>query len=264
MELVDSHCHINFPSLFEALPAVLRNAREHDISHLLCVSVNLEDFPQIEQLSREYPQVFASLGVHPNETEGLDPSVEQLVALAQRADVVAIGETGLDYFRSTGDLEWQRSRFSRHIEAARILDRPVIVHTRAAPQDTIAIMRESRADEVGGVMHCFTEDWGVATQALDLGFHISISGIVTFNNATVVQDVARKIPLDRILVETDAPYLAPVPYRGKHNEPAYVRHTAEFIASLRGQSLEEFAQATTENFFRLFPKAIRAEHTDVI
>lgn len=257
MELVDSHCHLNFPPLWDNLEPVLDNADQHGVAHLLCVSVNIEDFPQIDQLRQRYPQIFASLGVHPNETSGRDPSVAELVELAERSEVIAIGETGLDYYRSSGDLEWQRARFSRHIEAACLLRKPIIVHMRAAPDDTIAIMKESGAEAVGGVMHCFTEDWQVAKKALDLGFYISISGIVTFKNATTVQEVATKLPIDRILVETDAPYLAPVPYRGKPNEPAYVRHTAEFIADLRKQSPEEFAAATTDNFFRAFSQATR-------
>lgn len=256
MPLVDSHCHIDFDPLAPRIDEVLANARRNDVSHLLCVSVNLEDFPRVLALAETHDHIFASVGVHPNEREGRDPSAEELSELARHARVVAVGETGLDYFRSEGDLEWQRDRFRRHIEAARRSRKPLIVHSRNAPEDTIAVMTEERAGEAGGVMHCFAEDWHMAEQALDLGFYISFSGIVTFKNARPVQEVARRAPLDRILVETDSPYLAPVPYRGKINEPAFVKHTAEYVAELRGLSYEELAQATTANFFRLFSHAV--------
>ncbi|HEY3554538.1 MAG TPA: TatD family hydrolase, partial [Casimicrobiaceae bacterium] len=194
----------------------------------------------------------ASVGVHPDYADVAEPSVAELVALSREPKVVAIGETGLDYYRLQGDLEWQRMRFRTHIRAAREAGRPLVVHTRAAADDTIALMREERADEAGGVMHCFTETWDVAAKALDLGFHISFSGIVTFKNATALQHVARRVPLERMLIETDSPYLAPVPHRGKRNEPAFVRHVAEAIGVLRGESVETIAQATSDNFFRLF------------
>lgn len=255
MPLVDSHCHIDFDPLSARIDEVLANARDNDVSHLLCVAVNLEDFPRILALSEQHPHIYASVGVHPNEQEGRDPEVGELVELARHPRVVAIGETGLDYFRSEGDLDWQRDRFRRHIDAARRSAKPLIIHSRNAPQDTIRLMREEGAGQAGGVMHCFAEDWTMAEQALEIGFYISFSGIVTFKNAAAIQDVARRAPLDRILVETDSPYLAPVPYRGKTNEPAYVRHTAEYVAELRGLSYDEVAAATSENFFRLFSHA---------
>jgi TatD DNase family protein len=252
MPLVDSHCHIDFDPLYPRIDQVLANARDNDVSHLLCVSVNLEDFPRVLALAEQHEHIFASVGVHPNEQEGRDPSVEELVKLASHPRVVAIGETGLDYFRSHGDLDWQRDRFRRHIRAARQCGKPLIIHSRDAREDTIDVMAEEDAAQAGGVMHCFAEDWAMAERALALGFYISFSGIVTFKNARPVQEVAQKAPLDRILVETDSPYLAPVPYRGKTNEPAYVRHTAEYLAQLRGISFEALADATSENFFRLF------------
>jgi hydrolase, TatD family len=189
--------------------------------------------------------------VHPDYEDTPEPSVEQLIALAARPKVAAIGETGLDYYRATGDLEWQRQRFRTHIRAARSCDKPLVVHTRSAAADTLAIMRDERAGDVGGVMHCFTETWEVAQGALELGFHISFSGIVTFKNAVALKEVARRVPLDRMLIETDSPYLAPVPYRGKLNQPAYVRYVAEEIARLRDVPVEVIAVATSANFFRM-------------
>lgn len=253
--LVDSHCHINFDPLGQNVHAVLENARAQDVGHLLCVAVNLEDFPAVRALAHAHPHVFASVGVHPNETEGHDPSVEELTALAADARVVAIGETGLDYYRSTGDLSWQHARFRRHIQAAIATAKPLIVHTREAAQDTIDILRDEHAERVGGVMHCFSEDWAIAKQALALGFYISFSGIVTFKSADMLRQVAEKVPADRILIETDAPYLAPVPHRGRTNEPAYVRLVADFLAKLRGVSYDDLAAQTTANFFRLFHHA---------
>jgi len=254
MQIVDSHCHINFPELQERLPDVLSNARLNDISHMLCVSVNLEDFPQVQSLAHQYENIFASVGVHPCYEDVKEPSVEELVEIAQDSRIVAIGETGLDYFRiEDQDMTWQRDRFKRHIAAAKIVNKPLIIHTRSAADDTMRILKEEGADQCRGVMHCFAEDWDVAKKALDLGFYISFSGIVTFKSATNVQEVALKCPIDRVLVETDAPYLAPVPLRGKLNEPANVRHTAKFVADLRGISLESLAKTTTENFFNLFP-----------
>ena len=253
--LVDSHCHINFDPLGQDVNAVLENARAQDVGHLLCVAVNLEDFPAVRALAHAHAHVFASVGVHPNETEGRDPSVEELTALAADARVVAIGETGLDYYRSTGDLAWQHARFRRHIQAAIATGKPLIVHTREAAQDTIDILREEHAERAGGVMHCFSEDWGIAEQALALGFYISFSGIVTFKSADKLRMVAERVPAERLLVETDSPYLAPVPHRGRTNEPAYVRLVADYLANLRGVSYEALALQTTENFFRLFRHA---------
>jgi len=248
---VDSHCHINFPELAADLPAVFDAMAENRVTHAMCIGVNLPDLPQVLALADEHANVYASVGVHPDYEDTPEPSVDQLITLAARPKVAAIGETGLDYYRATGDLEWQRRRFRTHIRAARACGKPLVVHTRAAAADTLAIMREERADEAGGVMHCFTESWDVAQGALALGFHISFSGIVTFKNAVALKDVARRVPLDRMLIETDAPYLAPVPHRGKLNQPAYVRHVAEEIARLREVPVETIASATSANFFRL-------------
>jgi len=251
--LVDSHCHLDMlcPQQ-QSIEDVLEQAAQQDIEHMLCVSVSLERFQPMLDLIAPYAQVSASVGVHPDGTDVQEPDVATLVELAQNERVVAIGETGLDYFRIEGDVEWQRERFRRHIRAAREACKPLIVHTRAAREDTLAILREERASEAGGVLHCFTEDWDMARAAMDMNFHISFSGIVTFKNALELKEVARKVPADRILVETDAPYLAPVPKRGKTNQPAFVRYTAEYLAELRGETLEQLAAGTTENFYRLF------------
>ncbi len=254
-ELVDSHCHLNFEPLNADLPAVLTRAKDNGVSHMLCVSVTLESFPAVQAIARAYDHIYASVGVHPNEREGEDPSVETLCALADDARVVAIGETGLDYFRSQGDMAWQHERFRRHIRAARATRKPLIIHTRDAATDTLRIMQEEGAGEIGGVMHCFTESWEVARAALDLNFHISFSGIVTFKTAEALREVARQVPDDRLLVETDSPYLAPVPHRGKSNEPAFVRHVAECLATVRAEPLPALAAQTTENFFNLFAHA---------
>lgn len=249
--LVDSHCHLDFPELAAILPQVLEAMSAQGVGHALCVGVSLEHFPRVQALAETHTNLFASVGVHPDHEEGEDPTVERLVELAAHPRVVAIGETGLDYFRLSGDPEWQRVRFRTHIRAARRVRKPLIVHTREAAADTLQLMREENAAEAGGVMHCFTETWDVAKAALDLGFYISFSGIVTFKNAGALRDVARQVPLDRLLVETDAPYLAPVPHRGKLNQPAYVRYVAEEIGRLRGIPLETVAEATTRNFFSL-------------
>ena len=249
---VDSHCHINFPELENIFDEVLENMRQNEVSHALCVSVNLEDFPQVRLLAERHDHIYASVGVHPDHESDAEPTEELLVELAEHPKVIAIGETGLDYFRLKGDLEWQRTRFRTHIRAARKCRKPLIVHTREAAQDTLRLMDEEGAAEAGGVMHCFTESLEVARAAIEMNFYISFSGIVTFKNATSLKDVACHIPLDRILIETDSPYLAPVPYRGKLNQPAYVKHVAEEIAALRGISLEEVGRATTDNFRRLF------------
>jgi TatD DNase family protein len=249
---VDSHCHLDFPELSANLPAVLEAMAANKVTHALCISVNLPDLPRVMQLAADHANLYASAGVHPDYEDTPDPSVDELVALATRPKVVAIGETGLDYYRLTGDLSWQRERFRRHIRAARQSAKPLVIHTRSAAADTLAIMRDERAGEVGGVMHCFTETWEVADAAIDLGFHISFSGIVTFKNARDLKEVARRVPLERMLIETDAPYLAPVPFRGKTNQPAYVRHVAEEIARLREIPVDQVARATSENFFQLF------------
>lgn len=253
MRLVDSHCHLDFPELVEKLPELLANMAEKEVVAALCVAVRMEELPAVLALADAQPNIFASVGVHPDYQECDDPDVDRLVGLAAHPKVVAIGETGLDYYRLTGDLEWQRERFRTHIRAARATRKPLIIHTRAAAEDTLRVMREEGAGDVGGVMHCFTESWDVARACLEMGFHISFSGIVTFRNAAELRDVAQRVPLDRLLVETDAPYLAPMPYRGKTNQPAFVRHVAEGVALARGVSLDEIAEATTRNFVRLFP-----------
>ena len=259
MILVDSHCHIDFPELYENLGAVLERAKAAGVGYLLCVSVNLEDLKNIIEISHNYAHVFASAGVHPNYDPGIvdSPTYLSLREVAADPVVVAVGETGLDYYRSEGDLEWQSDRFRKHIAVSREVGKPLIVHTRQANDDTISIMREEGASDAGGVMHCFSEDWPTAKAALDMGFYVSISGIVTFKNADTVREVARNVPSDRLLVETDAPYLAPVPERGHRNEPAFVAHTARYLAELRGVNFDTLAQQTTDNFFRLFPLAIR-------
>jgi len=249
---VDSHCHLDFPELAAELPQLLAAMRENAVTHALCISVDLPAWPGVLGIAQGHANLYATAGVHPDYVDTPEPTVEGLVAMAQEAKVVAIGETGLDYYRLEGDLEWQRARFRTHIRAARETGKPLVIHTRSAAADTLAIMREEKAGEVGGVMHCFTETWDVAQAALDQGFHISFSGIVTFKNAVELKDVARRVPLDRMLIETDSPYLAPVPYRGKRNQPAWVRHVGEAVAQLREVPVEAIAQATSDNFFNLF------------
>ena len=257
MFLVDSHCHLDRLDLkpFDnKLENALSHANELGVGHMLCVSINMENFNAVIDTAKKYEFVSASVGVHPNETEGHDPSTEELIQLAADDNIVAIGETGLDYFRSEGDLSWQHNRFRRHIAASRETKKPLIIHMRDATDDTLRILKEEKADEVGGVMHCFVEDWEVAQRALDLNFMISFSGIVTFKNAQALQLVAKNVPQDKMLVETDSPYLAPMPYRGKSNQPAYVVQVAEKIAELRDISLQEVAEVTTQNYFSLFGK----------
>ncbi|MBI0328195.1 TatD family hydrolase [Burkholderia plantarii] len=253
---VDSHCHINFEGLAERLPEVLANMRERQVTHALCVSVDLETLPAVLDIAERHDNVFASVGVHPDHEDVKEPTLAELVELAAHPKVVAIGETGLDYYRlgerTLADMEWQRERFRTHIRAARETMKPLIIHTRASADDTLRLMAEEGASLPGGVMHCFTEPWPVAEAALAQNFHISLSGIVTFKKAEDVQDVARRVPLERLLIETDSPYLAPVPYRGKPNEPAYVSYVGRFIAAQRGISDEALAAATSQNFFRLF------------
>jgi TatD DNase family protein len=254
--LVDSHCHLNFEPLISDLALVLQRARDNGVGQMLCVSVNLETFPEILALARTHAGIYASVGVHPNERTAREPDTKELVDLSADPRVLALGETGLDYYRSNSDMSWQQERFRHHIRAARRARKPLIIHMRQASEDTLHIMQEEEAGEAGGVMHCFTEDWNVARRALDLGFYISFSGIVTFANAVALRDVARQIPDDRLLLETDAPYLAPVPHRGKTNEPAFVRDVAANLAEVRRVSLEQLADMTTGNFRRLFkPRA---------
>ena len=254
--LVDSHCHLDFPELNADLAAVLSRMGDNGVGHALTISTTLETFPAVRRVAHAHANVWCSAGVHPDERrDGREVTEDELVEMARDPRVVAIGETGLDYFRVEGDTEWQRERFRTHIRAARRARKPLVIHTRNAAEDTLRLMREEGAEEAGGVMHCFTETWEVAEGALALGFHISFSGIVTFKNAVALKDVARKVPLDRMLVETDSPYLAPVPHRGQTNQPAYVRHVAEEVARLRGVAFEDVAAATTANFFRLFTHA---------
>jgi TatD DNase family protein len=254
--LVDSHCHLNFPELFANLPAIKQSMRDNGVGHALCISVTLTDFPQVLALAEANDNFYASVGVHPDYEHIEEPTVDGLLVLASHPKIIAIGETGLDYFRLSGDLEWQRTRFRRHIRAAIACGKPLVIHTRNAAEDTLRIMREENAQQVGGVMHCFTESLDVAMQAIELGFYISFSGIVTFKNALTIKDVAKQVPLNRVLVETDSPYLAPIPYRGKTNQPSYVKYVAEEIAKLRGISFDEISASTTENFFRLFKHAV--------
>ncbi|MDO8960419.1 MAG: TatD family hydrolase [Rhodocyclaceae bacterium] len=254
--LVDSHCHLDFPELAGDLPGLLKTMQENRVGWALCAGVTLERFPAMLAIVKTQPNLFAAVGVHPDTEElAREADVDTLVALAADPKVVAIGETGLDYYRLKGDLEWQRERFRTHIAAAKICGKPLIIHTRSASSDTVRILKEEGGESVGGVFHCFTEDADTARQALDLGFYISFSGIVTFKNAVELKAVAQTVPLDRLLVETDSPYLAPVPYRGKLNQPGYVLHVAEEIARLRELPLESIIEATTANFFRLFNQA---------
>lgn len=255
--LVDSHCHLDFPDLSARLPEVLAAMRDKGVDAAVCIGVNLEDLPGVLKLAEAHGHLYATVGVHPEYQDVEEPTVERLVTLAGHPKVIAIGETGLDYYWQKDRPEWQRQRFRNHIQAAKACGKPLVVHTRDSADDTLRVLAEEGAETVGGVMHCFTESWEVAQRALDLGFYISFSGIVTFKNAAVVKDVAVRTPLDRILVETDSPYLAPAPYRGKTNQPAYVRYVAEEIAKLRGEPYEKIAAATTDNFFKLFRTANR-------
>ena len=251
--LVDSHCHIN---CLEGGVAVaqdyLDRARAVGVEHFLCVSIDWETYPDVLSIAQSHQDVSASVGVHPNAQGGVEPTVDMLAKEADHEKVIAIGETGLDYYRQDGGVEWQRERFRQHIHAAKLTKKPLIIHTREAREDTIKILQEENAAEVGGVMHCFTETWEMAQAAIAMNFYISFSGIVTFKSAKSLQDVARKMPLDRMLIETDSPYLAPAPHRGKSNEPAYVAHVAEYIAGLRESTVEDIGKHTTENFYTLF------------
>lgn len=259
--LVDSHCHLDFPEFSGRIGGFLDAMKDNGVGWALCAGVRLPDFPQVLALAEHHDNIFAAVGVHPDveESEGEGFDTDTLVRLADHPKVLAIGETGLDYYRQGtrewGDLEWQRQRFRVHISAAKQACKPLIIHCRESASDTLRILNETGAGETGGVFHCFTETPEIARRAVDLGFHISLSGIVTFKNALQIKEVAKWVPLDRLLIETDAPYLAPAPYRGKLNHPALVRNVAEEIARLRGVPYEEIACATTENFFRLFRKS---------
>jgi TatD DNase family protein len=253
--LIDSHCHldrIDLKPYQNDFACFMHEAEANQIEHLLCIAIDLESFPVMLDLVAGYSQISVTVGVHPNVQDCKDPSVDELIALGQSDKIIGIGETGLDYFRSEGDLSWQHQRFRNHIRAAKALKKPLIIHTREAKTDTLRILKEEDASEVGGVIHCFTEDWEFAQKALDLNFYISFSGIVTFNNAIEIKEVAKKVPTDRFLIETDSPYLAPVPFRGRPNYPTYVRYVAEQIAELRGTSVNKIADLSTENFYALF------------
>jgi TatD DNase family protein len=254
--LVDSHCHLDL--IKNTTPETLvADAQAQGVSYFLTVAIDLDHVPTLLDIAQRMDNVFASVGIHPNTNPDFTVDVATLINLADDANVIAIGETGLDYFRSEGDLSWQQQRFRTHIQAAKEIDKPLIIHSREAAEDTLRILREENAAAVGGIMHCFVEDWEVAQKAMDMGFYISFSGIVTFKNAKQIQDVAKRMPLNRMLVETDSPYLAPVPHRGKTNQPAYVRYVAEYIAKLRQDSFENIAQATTNNFLQLNSKYIK-------
>lgn len=255
IKLTDSHCHLNlldYQKLGTTLEEVLQTAHSSGVRHLLNVAINLDNIKDILEVADAHAQVSASVGVHPNETPAQEPDVATLVHLAQHPKVVAIGETGLDYYRGNEHMALQKKRFITHINAAIETCKPLIIHTRAAQKDTMTLLRDHQAQRAGGVMHCFTEDWAMAKEALDIGFYISFSGILTFKNATDIREVAKKTPLDRILIETDAPYLAPMPYRGKTNQPAYVYHVAQQMAEIHSTSIENIAQITTENYLKLF------------
>jgi len=249
---VDSHCHLDFPDFSQDTAQILDAMQRNQVKCALVVSVCLPDWPRLMRLVAAHPQLYASVGVHPDYQDTPEPTCDDLIRMAQEPKVIAIGETGLDYFRQPEPLDWQRARFRTHIRAARQAQRPLIIHTRAASADTLRLMREENAQDCGGVMHCFTESWDVAQAALALGFYVSLSGIVSFKNAQTVHDVARRVPLDRLLIETDSPYLAPVPFRGKRNDPSKVIHVAQAIADLRGVPVHTVAEASSRNFFTLF------------
>lgn len=253
--LIDSHCHldrIDLKPYQDDFDCFMEAASQNDIEHLLSISIDMESYEAMVNLVDKYLQISVTVGVHPNEHKGREASVKELITLGKADKVIGIGETGLDYFRSEGNLAWQKQRFRDHINAAKYLKKPLIIHTREAKADTLQILKEENAGEVGGIIHCFTEDWEFAKQALDLNFFISFSGIVTFNNAKEIQNVAKKVPVDRYLIETDSPYLAPVPHRGKPNYPIYVKYVAECIADLRGTSFSTVADQSTKNFKSLF------------
>lgn len=256
-ELVDSHCHLHTLDLSEfdnSIDTVILKAQENGVNHLLCVCIELNELPALHALADKFSHISTSVGVHPNVEMEKEPSAKDLMHLSQHPSCIAIGETGLDYYRTTEEpaKESQRKRFAAHIQAALETGKPLIVHTREAAEDTLALMKAEKAADASGVMHCFAETWEVAKQALDLNFYISFSGIVTFKNALQLQEVAKRVPFDRILIETDSPYLAPVPFRGKQNHPALVKYVAQAIADLRGIEYEKVSNQTTENFYRLF------------
>lgn len=255
---IDSHCHldrIDLKPYQDNFDLFVQHARQQQIEHMLCIAIDMERYPLMRDMVSPYDDISLSVGVHPNVTDGREPGVDELLQLADDEKVIAIGETGLDYFHSEGDLAWQHQRFISHIEVAKQLNKPLIIHTREAGHDSLDVLRTHGADCVGGIIHCFTEDWAYAEKALDLNFYISFSGIVTFKNAQAIQEVAKRVPADRFLIETDSPYLAPAPHRGKPNYPIYVRHVAEYVAHLRETSVDEIAQLSRDNFYRLFGMA---------
>lgn len=257
---VDSHCHLDFPEYAGQIPDILARMKEAQVNHAMCISVDMPDFPNVLALAESHPNLFATVGTHPDYEDTPEPTEDQLVELAQHPKILAIGETGLDYYRmgdkTYEEMEWQRDRFRTHIRAAIRVKKPLIIHTRSASEDTIKIMKEEGASQVAGVMHCFTESLEVAKASMEQGFYISFSGIVTFKSAKDLQETCKQIPLERMLIETDSPYLAPIPNRGKTNEPSWVAHVAQFIAHLKGISVEEVAKHTTNNFKTLFKAPI--------
>ena len=252
MHLIDSHCHLNFDGLKDRLPEVFANMEAQSVKQALAISVSKQSFAEVFDIAQAHDHIYCTIGIHPDSQEAEEFTIAEMVEAAKHPKIVGIGETGLDYYWCKGDLSWQHQRFADHIQAANESGLPVIVHTRDAAEDTLRILKECYTNS--GVIHCFSEDVAFAKAALDLGLYISFSGIVTFKNAPLIQEAAKYVPADRILVETDAPFLAPVPKRGKQNEPSYVRYTAEFVANLRGESLETLAQNTSDNFYRLFKK----------
>ncbi len=253
---IDSHCHLSFPELSTQLPDILSAMQAAQVQQALTICTTMEEFPAVLALAQAHAQLFASVGVHPDNEDVHEPGEDELVQASQHAKVLAIGETGLDYYRLNGrslaDMEWQRERFRTHIRAARRAGKPLVIHTRSSAADTLAILNEEGGEQVGGVFHCFTESLAVAKAAVDRGYYISFSGILTFKNAADLREIAAALPMDRLLIETDSPYLAPVPFRGKTNSPAYVPHVAAQLAQVKGMSVEAVAEATTANTRRLF------------
>lgn len=254
-EFVDSHCHLDYPDLYTRLDDVLKAMAQNNVVSALCPAVNTQDLERVMQLIDTYPHLYGAIALHPGEEASVEPTAEDLIALASPEKIRAIGETGLDYHYYDGDLTWQHKRFIAHIEAAKVLNKPLVIHCREAAGDVLKLLKENGAQAVGGVMHCFSETLEIAQAAMDLGFYISFSGVITFKNAQSLRDVARQIPLNRLLIETDSPYLAPVPYRGKPNQPAYVVKVAEKLAEILDLPLENIAQATTRNYCQLFKVA---------
>lgn len=253
---IDSHCHLSFPELRAQLPQILEAMKAAQVDQAICICTTMEEFPTVLALAEEHPQLWATVGVHPDNEDIHEPTVAELVEAAKHPKVLAIGETGLDYYRLNGrtlaDMEWQRERFRNHIRAAKIVKKPMVIHTRSSAADTLRLLQEEGGEEAGGVFHCFTEDLAVAKAAVAAGFYISFSGILTFKNAQDLRDVAEALPLERLLIETDSPYLAPVPYRGKTNSPAYVPHVAAQLAAIKQCPVEQIAAQTTANCRALF------------